>query len=177
MNANVAQKYAQALFLTVETQYHQKAEQLVMIAQQFTQQPIVFRLLEDPRLSIEQKNSFLQETCQGADQIIIEFMQLVVKNQRVREISAIADYFEALVLKVNGQQKATVTTATKLDEATLATLITAVETKTATKLVATHVVDPSIIGGVKVSVGAQTFDDSFATKLQKLQSDLQKMTV
>ncbi|MGL6228487.1 MAG: ATP synthase F1 subunit delta [Culicoidibacterales bacterium] len=177
MDANIAQKYAQALFLAVTSDYEQKAEQLVTIAQSFQAQPNVFRLLEDPRLSTQQKQAFIAETCVGAHSEVIEFIQLVSANQRSREIVAIADYFETIVLKMNGQQKATVTTATVLDAETLAILVTAAEKRTATKLVPTHIIDPTIIGGVKVSIGAQTFDDSFATKLQKLQSDLQKLTI
>ncbi|MGL4953361.1 MAG: ATP synthase F1 subunit delta [Culicoidibacterales bacterium] len=177
MDANVAQKYAQALFLAVTSDYEQKAEQLVKIAQSFHAQPNVFRLLEDPRLSNQEKQAFIAETCVGAQPEVIKFIQLISANQRSREIVAIADYFETIVLKMNGQQKATVTTATALDAETLAILVTAAEKRTETKLVPTHVIDPTIIGGVKMSIGAQTYDDSFATKLQKLQSDLRKLTI
>lgn len=177
MNASVAQKYAQALLSAITDRHQAKAEQLVMIAQNFQAQPTVFRLLEDPRLSTEEKQTFIAQTCAGADNDVIEFIQLIAKNQRGRELPAIAEYFEMIVLAMQGKQKAVVTTATALDKETLAILIAAAEKRTMTKLVSTHVIDPSIIGGVKVSVGTQTFDDSFATKLQKLQSDLQKLTI
>lgn len=176
MNANVAQKYAQALFLATQTDHALSAEQLVNIAQTFAAQPGVYRLLEDPRLSNDEKQNFIAETCAGMHQDVIAFVQLVAKNQRIREIAGIAEYFETMVLKMQGQQKATVITATQLDEATLAVLVAATQQRTNTELVASHVIDPSIIGGVKISVGAQTFDDSYATKLQKLQSDLRKLT-
>ncbi len=70
----------------------------------------------------------------------------------------------------------TITTAQKLDAAQLRELSTLVESKIGTAEYV-QVVDPKVLGGLKITIGDQEFDATLAGKLKKLESQLTQITV
>lgn len=70
----------------------------------------------------------------------------------------------------------TITTAQKLSADQLKELQALVESKIGTAEY-TEVVDPSIIGGMRITMGDQDFDATIAGKLKKLESQLLKVVV
>lgn len=67
--------------------------------------------------------------------------------------------------------KVTITTAVKLSTAQLSKLVKAIEAKYGTTKVET-VVDPSILGGVVVTVGSHQFDNSYRNRVEALKQQI-----
>jgi F-type H+-transporting ATPase subunit delta len=70
----------------------------------------------------------------------------------------------------------TITTAQKLDAAQLSELKTLVESKVG-EVAYEQVVDPQVLGGLKITIGSQEFDATLSGKLKKLESMLTKVIV
>jgi F-type H+-transporting ATPase subunit delta len=70
--------------------------------------------------------------------------------------------------------KVTVTTAIELTKKQVNSILKAVEKNNIIEL--KQVVDPSVIGGIKITVGAEEIDATIYTKLEKLHNQLRKNT-
>lgn len=70
----------------------------------------------------------------------------------------------------------TITTAQKLDATQLKELKALVESKVGAADYQ-QIVDPSVIGGLKITIGSQEFDATLSGKLKKLESQLTEVTV
>ncbi|MBP7768419.1 F0F1 ATP synthase subunit delta [Candidatus Woesebacteria bacterium] len=70
----------------------------------------------------------------------------------------------------------TVTTAYKLSPKQIASITELVEQKIGAVQV-TQVVDESVVGGIKITMGGQEFDATIAGKLEKLESQLQQVVI
>lgn len=68
--------------------------------------------------------------------------------------------------------KVTITTAVKLSAPQLKKLTTAIEKKYGTSSKIETVVDPSILGGVVVTVGSHQFDNSYRSRVAGLKQQL-----
>lgn len=68
--------------------------------------------------------------------------------------------------------KVTITTAVKLSSAQLSKLVNAIEAKYGTTTKVETVVDPSILGGVVVTVGSHQFDNSYRNRVEALKQQI-----
>ncbi|XP_030434361.1 ATP synthase subunit O, mitochondrial [Gopherus evgoodei] len=141
----------------------------------------VSTLLKDPKLSSvvvnpHVKSVIKQKTINDAlvkeklSPITINFMKLLAENGRLQQTPDVISAFGKIMSAYRGEVLCSVTTANPLDEAGLAELKTALsgflakgevlklETKT----------DPSILGGMIVSIGDKYADMSTKSKIQKL---------
>lgn len=73
-------------------------------------------------------------------------------------------------------QNVTITTTKKLTPEQLASIKSLVEPKLG-KVSIEEVIDPSIIGGVKITVGGQEFDATISGRLEKLEFETDKIVV
>jgi F-type H+-transporting ATPase subunit delta len=69
-------------------------------------------------------------------------------------------------------QTVTVTTASKLSSKQVETLSKAIEKKYGTSIKLVQLIEPEIIGGIKVRIGSQELDASLKTKLVTIQQRL-----
>lgn len=68
--------------------------------------------------------------------------------------------------------KVTITTAVKLSSAQLSKLVKAIEAKYGATTKVETVVDPSILGGVVVTVGSHQFDNSYRNRVEALKQQI-----
>ena len=76
--------------------------------------------------------------------------------------------FNRLVAAHKGEVTAQVTVAEQLNDARLAEIRDALKAVTAKDVTIDLIVDPSIIGGIKVKVGSRMVDASLRTKLNSI---------
>jgi F-type H+-transporting ATPase subunit delta len=98
--------------------------------------------------------------------------KLLIEANRVHEIGAIVDEFQALADDAAGRVRAILTTAVELearDRDRVAVELSKQLGKTVTMRVE---VDPRILGGLKVQYGDRLIDASVATRLQQLRRRL-----
>jgi F-type H+-transporting ATPase subunit delta len=83
-------------------------------------------------------------------------------------VGAIRGEFERLKDESDRSVEAVVDTAFPLDDAQLAEIVAQVERKVGRKVKTRMVVDPELIGGVKITIGDKVFDASARAQLVAL---------
>jgi F-type H+-transporting ATPase subunit delta len=173
--ATIARPYAEALFRVAEGGYLGDWSTLVQELAQVAQQPDVLALTANPKVSREQFVDLLLAAVKAPHAGFVEarnFVTLLAENHRVALLPEIAEQFEVLKNAREGAADALITSAFALDDAQLADLVAGLERKFQRKLKPSVVVDPSLIGGVSVTVDDEVFDTSVRARLDRMQTAL-----
>ena len=96
------------------------------------------------------------------------FLRAVLDNGRLDALPEIAVQFHALVNAQSGISDATVYSAFPIDGAQLADVVVTLEKRFARKLNASVVVQPELIGGIRVVVGDEVLDTSVKARLEQM---------
>ena len=100
------------------------------------------------------------------------FIVMLAENGRVALLPEIGAQFAVLKNAQEGAADATIHSAFDLSADQLTPLVATLEKKFGRKLNPTVVVDPSLIGGVRVVVGDEVLDTSVRAKLQQMHNAL-----
>jgi F-type H+-transporting ATPase subunit delta len=129
------------------------------------------RLLASPLVDVKQALAAVRAVLegQGFSPLVVRFACVVASNRRLARLRAIVSAFLTLVAEKRGVVGAQVITAHPLSvvqrEALRARLI---EAGYGQVNIEEHV-DPSLLGGLTVRIGARLFDSSIKSSLQRLQ--------
>ena len=96
------------------------------------------------------------------------FLRAVLDNGRLDALPAIAAQFQALVNAQSGVSDATVYSAFAIEGAALAEVMATLEKRFGRKLNPYVVVQPELIGGIRVVVGDEVLDTSVKARLQQM---------
>ena len=99
-------------------------------------------------------------------------LRTVIDNGRLSVLPEIAAQFEALVNERSGTSHAVVHTAFPLSDEQLADVRSTMEKRFGRRLDASVVVDPELIGGVRVVVGDEVLDTSIRARLDQMRAAL-----
>jgi F-type H+-transporting ATPase subunit delta len=99
---------------------------------------------------------------------VSNFLRAVLDNGRLDALPEIAAQFHALVNAQSGISDATVFSAFPIDAAQLADVVATLEKRFARKLNASVVVQPELIGGIRVVVGDEVLDTSVKARLEQM---------
>jgi F-type H+-transporting ATPase subunit delta len=134
------------------------------------------RLLDSPAFSAEDKTRALVAVAAAAkfDDVSRKFLGLMAQNRRAGEITSAITAFEALAAAERGVASAEVTTAVRLTPAQEVGLKAALRQALGKDPEIETVVDPSILGGLKVRVGSRLYDASLRSKLDSLRFALKR---
>ena len=107
----------------------------------------------------------LSRTVQG-------FLRVLVDKRRELLFPAIIEEFDDLLDERAGKIKATVVTAQPLDIALVAALREAIEQRTQQQVVLEELLDPNVIGGIRVSLGDLVIDGTVRRALSDMRQTL-----
>jgi F-type H+-transporting ATPase subunit delta len=99
-------------------------------------------------------------------------LRTVIDNGRLAALPEIAVQYRALVNAAGGVSDATVYSAFPIDDAQLAEVNASLERRFGRRLNANVVVDPELIGGVRVVVGDEVLDTSVRARLEQMKAAL-----
>jgi F-type H+-transporting ATPase subunit delta len=171
--ATIARPYAEALFKSAAG-----AEAGGLLAQMQALAAVagnadMQRLAGNPKATDEQVVTVISGVAGTAlDAKVANLLRAVVDNGRLAALPEIAAQFNALVKARSGTSDAVVHSAFAIDAAQLAELVTTLEKRFGRKLNASVVVDPELIGGVRVAVGDEVLDTSVKARLDKMRQSL-----
>src|SRR5207302_6989942 len=103
--------------------------------------PELAALLENPELESHVKAGVLDEVLGGADELVRNFLRLVIEKGRAGEVREIAAEFETLVAEQQRILDVELTTALELSDADFQRLVADIEQKSGRKVQATRTVD------------------------------------
>lgn len=131
--------------------------------------------LETPGIKADQKQNVVEDLCKStkADELTKNFLNLLLENKRLGDLSKVVDTFEEHYRKELGQVLCTVTSAMELSNAQRKLVEEAITARMKGKqLVVSYDVQSSLLGGLVVKVEDQVLDYSVSSKLDRLKTQL-----
>ncbi|HVR47647.1 MAG TPA: ATP synthase F1 subunit delta [Candidatus Binatia bacterium] len=126
-----------------------------------------------PVISKPDKERILAEAFEGKlHPIALHTLLLLVRKRREQLLPALVAEYVALQRAARGAQTLALTSARTLDRSEYAALIGRLESIYGKKFEATEVVDPSLIGGLRIMMGDRRIDATISGRLDALARDL-----
>lgn len=171
-DGGLAERYAAALYAQAEDEHvlDQVVDQMQALGRLIDQSADLRRLLESPLVDIKQGSQALRAALQdqGFSSTIVRFASVVAANRRLRQLRNIVTAFAALVAGKRGVISAHVTTAHPLTDLQRAALHARLIEAGYGQVNIAEQVDPSILGGLTIRIGARLFDSSIKSRLQRM---------
>ncbi len=173
--STVAKRYAEALFqLGIEKAVlDQFREEMLTVKEVFQQNKELYTFLTHPRIRQEDKKKVVEVPFQGLHKDIVSTLNLLVERHRVETIPAIIDHFIQLVNDAKGIAEATVYSVRELTDKERSELEFSFAKRFNRSAINLHnIVDPKMIGGIKIRVGNTIYDGSISGKLRRLERNI-----
>jgi F-type H+-transporting ATPase subunit delta len=166
--------YARALFEAAQEKGRLEPvrDQLEQVVAAAAEVPELRELLRNPQLDPRARAAALEDVLAGGDELLRNFLLLLVDKGRIGELEVIAQEFERLVAASEGILSAELTTAIELSDDDERRLLKQIEDASGRKVEATRRVDPGLIGGIVLQVGSHRLDASVRGRLDRLRRTL-----
>lgn len=176
----IAKRWAQALFSLgkEEADWKEKVNEFKTHLELMETYPKLEKIFTNPNISKEEKEKILMKIFHGkVEEKYSRFLALLIRKDRYRYLPEIARHYIKLVNSALSAHEMTLTTAVPLEEALAQEIREKVEKDLAIKTVFTTKVDPSIGGGVIITVDNRIFDASVKSKMEHLKQKLMKISL
>ena len=172
----IAQVYSHSLFEVAREQgrLDEVREQLGAFADAVDGERDLQVFFFSPYFSTEEKKDGLDRTLDGADEILINFLRLLLEKHRMPAIFRIRRQYDELWEAENRLLPVQVTSAIELEEATVRQIGDAIGEQTGQRIELTSRVDPDILGGIVLRVGNSILDASIRSRLEQLRKQVAK---
>ncbi len=129
------------------------------------------RLLSSPLVDVTQARTATQAILadQGFGKTVVDFVSVVANNRRLSALRTIVAAFSTLVADKRGVVTATVASAHALSDVQREQLRARLIEAGYGNVNIQESVDPALLGGLVVRVGARLYDSSLKSRLQRLQ--------
>ncbi|HEY4915600.1 MAG TPA: ATP synthase F1 subunit delta [Solirubrobacteraceae bacterium] len=166
----LAQVYGRSLFQVAQEQgkLDELREQLGQFADALDQHRELAVFFFSPYFSTQEKRDALGTLLDGADEIFINFLALLIENHRMPVIFRIRHEYERLWDEENRTLPVQITSAIALDDATTESLGKTIGERAGRKVTLAARVDPDILGGIIIRVGNSILDASIRNRLEQL---------
>jgi F-type H+-transporting ATPase subunit delta len=166
--------YARALFAAARDhgRIGPVREELSDFARAARDVPELGALLRDPELDPRAKGQALDEVLGEADELVRNFLLLLVEKGRATQLDEIEREFEALVAAEERRLEVDLTTAVELSDEEARDIVRQIEQAAGRTVEATRSVDPALIGGIVLQAGTLRVDASVRGRLERLRHDL-----
>lgn len=169
--ATIARPYAKALFdLAREKNQTESWFGELKILAEVVQSERVAEFINQPELEYKQKAEGLLSLLdkQPVDSEVRNFVYILAENKRLSLLPDIFIQYQDFTLESHNTTKVVVYSAYPMTEGLMGKLISDIESHFQSKFEAELVVDPELIGGVKVVIGDQVLDLSIQGRLNAL---------
>ena len=172
MATAAAKRYARAAFelASDEGRVDDWRAQLVALRQVMTE-PRVVQVLSNPTIPTEQRMEFLGAG-DGFDPHVVNLGRLLIESGRVHDIAGVAEAFDDLADEAAGRVRAVVTTAVELPSEDRDEVARQLSSRLGKEVTLRTLVDPRVLGGLKLQYGDRLIDATIATRLQQLRRRL-----
>lgn len=170
-----ARRYAEALFQlgNEKNTLEQLSEELQVVQEVFRDNDRIYTFLKHPRVNHEKKKQFLTETFQGLQADVVNTLNLLVERHRIEITPTIVDHFNQMVNDAKGIAEAKVYSVRELSDSEQRALSVSFANRIGKReVVIDNIVDPSLLGGLKIRIGNTIFDGSVSRKLNRIEQNI-----
>jgi len=166
----LAEVYARSLFEVARDQgkLDELREQLAQFADALDQNRELAVFFFSPYFSTKEKQQALGRILDGADEVFLNFLELLIENHRMPVIFRTRQQFERLWERENQLLPVDITSAIALDQETTESLGRTIGERAGRKVRLAAHVDPDILGGIVLRVGNSILDASIRNRLEQL---------
>ena len=163
--------YSLALDLDKVSEYQKEIKELSHI---FMENADFIMVLGSSFLPIEERQEILRKTLVGVDDNIMSFILVIMDNNRVNEILDIFDSFNSYCNEYRGVKEGLVYSTVKLDQKVISQIEEKIAKIENNKVELKNIIDPSLIGGVKIVIHDHIYDGSIKHHIEMMKTDLMK---
>ena len=173
MATAAARRYARAVFELAreEGKLDEWSSRLARITELFSD-PEVAAVLSNPTIPRERREGLVATAPHLFDEEATNLARLLIEAGRVGEAGDVAEEYERLADEAEGRVRATVTTAVELRPHDRDRVARALSERLEKEVRLEVIVDPRIVGGLKLQYGDRVIDASVAERLQQLRRRL-----
>ncbi len=179
ISANIAGRYAQAVFDLVDEQgsVDKLAEQVDDLGRALDDSADLHTLITSPLITRDQQGRAIAAIADkmGLLPVLANTLRLMARNNRLFTLPQLVDRLKALVADARGEVTAQVTSAAALTGAQQKRLTETLAQKSGKKVKLDARVDELLIGGMIVKLGSQMIDSSIRSKLASLQNVMKEV--
>lgn len=173
MATAAAKRYAKAVFELAQADgdFNGWAKRLAEIRGLFDD-PKVSAVLKNPTIPTEHREALVATAPHLLDEEASNLARLLIESGRIGDAAAIEDEFESLRDNAEGRVHATVTTAIELSAEDRGRVATELANRLGKEVKVSVVVDPRVIGGMRLQYGDHVVDATVANRLDQLRRRL-----
>ncbi len=163
--------YGRALFMLAEergTTETVRAD-LLAVRDALADNPSYLTLMDTPAVSLAEKEGLIERAFAGCEGDVRSFLKLLAGRHALHTFAAACRHFMALHEQARGIIRAEAVTAVPMREQQQARLQKALQRMTGKQVILTTVVDPAVLGGVKLRYLGKQIDATLATRLSALE--------
>lgn len=172
----IASRYAAALYSIAleENKIQSWQEDIKTINNLLKENKDFLDVLSSYFLSLKEKEEMIDKIFSKFDQDITSLIKLMVKNHRERYLIETMQAFNSLCNGYRGVKEGLIYSTVRLDEKTLQRINKKVGEVEKSEVDLYNVIDPTLIGGVKVVIDGHIYDGSVKYHLDQLKENLLK---
>ena len=170
----IAQVYARSLFEVAQEQDKLDVvrDQIGEFADALDRSRELQTFFFSPYFSTEEKKQGLDKALEGEDDVVRNFLAVLIENHRMPALFRIRRELDAMWREVNKLLPVQVTSAVELDEAVTRQIGEEIGRQTGRKVELSTNVDPDVLGGIVLRVGNSILDASIRTRLETLRKSV-----
>lgn len=169
--SSIAYPYAKALFELVinkeADQLDKYVEDLALLKEAIINKEMI-SLLKNPSFSQEQKTSLLLSIVNKPHDVEVNFLKLLVQNARLEILPKVYDLFLDMVTQKRSQLTATIESAFELSDEHKNNIKQMLLKRFNKEVIINVIINPDLIGGVRIFIKDQIIDASIKGSLQKM---------
>jgi F-type H+-transporting ATPase subunit delta len=168
-----ARRYAKAIFQLAQEEGHvEEWGKRMTSVRTLLSDPDVAAVLTNPTIPNDRRMALISAAPHVLDPEATNLAKLLIESNRVGDVGAIEEEFQRLADEAAGRVRATVTTAVELTPKDRDRVEDELSKRLGKEIRMQVVVDPRILGGLKLRYGDRLIDASVATRLQQLRRRL-----
>ena len=173
---SVASRYGLALYSLAleENKIESWQKDVKTLKSIFEENTDFIMILGSSFLSLEERIEILEKTLVGVDKNIVALIDVIMENNRTDLILDVFENFNSYCNQYRGVSEGLIYSTLKLDQ----TVIDQIEKKISkienNKVELKNVIDPSLIGGVKIVIKDRIYDGSIKHSIEMMKKDLLK---
>ncbi|HEY0396485.1 MAG TPA: ATP synthase F1 subunit delta [Candidatus Elarobacter sp.] len=169
-NETLARRYATAVFqLAQEAGKIQPVQHdLHTFVEALAADETVRKFFRSPVVDRKEKEAIVAQAFSRLDPVALHTILLLIRKRRENMAETIVEQFDVLERQARGAQELRVVSARPLDKTALDALVQRLAAAYRTKFDVTQSVDPSLIGGIRITMGDRLIDGTIAGRLDDI---------
>ena len=172
----ITSRYSNALFSLKkdENQLIDSQVEIKELIKVLRENPDFLTLLDSSYKEFEEKEEIINQVFKSVDEEIVSLIKIIVRNHRAMYLIEIFEEFNSLVNEYRGVLEGLVYSTVPLTESELDKLNQKISEVEARQTELRNIIDPSLIGGVKVVINDHIYDGSIKHHIENMKLSLLK---